>query len=80
MRRLFLSAVFLASGASATEYVVSPDGLDSAPGTQAQPLRTVEAAARVMRPGDACTLRGGRYEQQAHIEGLKGEEGRPCGP
>lgn len=37
-------------------------GSDDAPGTQAAPLRTVQALADSLRPGDTGCLRGGSYD------------------
>ena len=37
----------------------------------------VKHAARVMKPEDVCTLRGGRHLYEAALEELRGEEGRP---
>ncbi|WP_079052458.1 right-handed parallel beta-helix repeat-containing protein [Streptomyces regalis] len=48
-----------ASGA--TTLVVATDGSDSAPGTLAQPLRTIQRAVDLARPGDVITVRGGIY-------------------
>ncbi|WP_157621836.1 right-handed parallel beta-helix repeat-containing protein [Serinicoccus hydrothermalis] len=43
---------------------VSPQGSDSAAGTQSQPLRTVEAALGQVAAGGTIVLRGGSYHQR----------------
>ena len=47
----------------ATTYYVSLLGSDINPGTHAAPLRTIQAAADRMRPGDTCVVRGGTYRE-----------------
>ncbi|MEU1476669.1 right-handed parallel beta-helix repeat-containing protein [Streptomyces sp. NPDC001668] len=49
-----------ASAAPAT-LVVATNGSDSAPGTLAQPLRTVQRAVDLARPGDTIAVRAGTY-------------------
>lgn len=44
-----------------TTLVVATDGNDSAPGTPAQPLRTIQRAVDLARPGDVIAVRGGTY-------------------
>lgn len=46
---------------AATTLVVATDGNDSAPGTLAQPLRTIQRAVDLARPGDVIAVRGGTY-------------------
>ncbi|WP_327319712.1 right-handed parallel beta-helix repeat-containing protein [Streptomyces sp. NBC_01235] len=41
--------------------VVATNGNDSAPGTLAQPLKTVQRAVDLAAPGDVITVRGGTY-------------------
>ncbi|NUT30960.1 MAG: DUF1565 domain-containing protein [Streptomyces sp.] len=45
----------------ATTLVVATDGSDSAPGTLDRPLRTVQRAVDLAKPGDVITVRGGTY-------------------
>jgi Right handed beta helix region len=45
----------------ANAYYLSPTGDDSAPGTAAQPWRTLQKAMSVLQPGDTVVLRGGTY-------------------
>ncbi|MGW0785095.1 right-handed parallel beta-helix repeat-containing protein [Streptomyces sp. NPDC002913] len=47
--------------AAASPIVVAVDGDDSAAGTLAQPLRTIQAAVDRAGPGDAIAVRGGTY-------------------
>ncbi|MFE7276979.1 right-handed parallel beta-helix repeat-containing protein [Streptomyces sp. NPDC057623] len=58
-----LAAVLGAAGeaSAATTLVVATGGNDSAPGTLAQPLRTIQRAVDLARPGDVIAVRGGTY-------------------
>lgn len=47
--------------AQGTTYHVSPSGDDTAPGTQAQPWRTLHRGMRYLRPGDTLIVHGGDY-------------------
>jgi hypothetical protein len=42
---------------------VAPNGLDSNPGTQALPFRSVQRCADVATAGDSCVLRAGTYRE-----------------
>ncbi|MEU9174585.1 right-handed parallel beta-helix repeat-containing protein [Streptomyces sp. NPDC048420] len=58
-----LSVALPATEASAapTTLVVATNGSDTAPGTLAQPLRTVQRAVDLAKPGDSIAVRGGTY-------------------
>ncbi len=60
-----VAAVFLLAGeparAAGTVHYVSTSGDDGAPGTQSQPLRTVQAAADRTGPGDIVSIAPGVY-------------------
>ena len=62
---------------AASEYFVSPTGADQNAGSKGSPFQTLERAAREMKPGDICWLRGGRYQAETVLEGLKGQPGNP---
>ena len=49
------------ASAAATTLIVSPGGSDSAPGTLARPLRTIQRAVDLAVPGDTIAVRGGTY-------------------
>ncbi|MFE3850405.1 right-handed parallel beta-helix repeat-containing protein [Streptomyces griseorubiginosus] len=49
------------ASAAPTTLVVATNGNDSAPGTLAQPLRTVQRAVDLAKPGDTITVRAGTY-------------------
>ncbi|MET8076281.1 right-handed parallel beta-helix repeat-containing protein [Streptomyces sp. NPDC005303] len=49
------------ASAAPTTRVVATNGSDSAPGTLAQPLRTIQRAVDLARPGDTIAVRGGTY-------------------
>jgi len=53
-----------ALAASGRQLWVSPTGSDSAPGSAAQPFRTLVKALGVLRPGDTLTVRGGTYKER----------------
>ncbi|MFE9443560.1 right-handed parallel beta-helix repeat-containing protein [Streptomyces sp. NPDC006602] len=55
-----LGPVGEASAAAAT-LIVATGGSDSAPGTLAQPLRTIQRAVDLAKPGDTIAVRGGTY-------------------
>lgn len=50
--------------AGATEYHVSVRGADAQPGTPAAPLRTIQRAADLARPGDVVTVHEGVYRER----------------
>jgi MYXO-CTERM domain-containing protein len=60
-RLLFLPALFAALPANAAEYYVSPNGNDSAAGTEAAPFRTVGRGQMAASGGDTVFIRGGVY-------------------
>jgi hypothetical protein len=49
------------ASAAPTTLIVATNGSDSAAGTLAQPLRTVQRAVDLARPGDTIAVRGGTY-------------------
>ncbi|MFE2214297.1 right-handed parallel beta-helix repeat-containing protein [Streptomyces canus] len=49
------------ASAAPTTLVVATNGNDSAPGTLAQPLRTVQRAVDLANPGDTIAVRAGTY-------------------
>ncbi|MET9971080.1 right-handed parallel beta-helix repeat-containing protein, partial [Streptomyces sp. NPDC006356] len=55
------------AASAATTLVVATDGNDSAPGTLAQPLRTIQRAVDLARPGDVIAVRGGTYSLTDNI-------------
>ena len=62
--------------ALAADCWVAPNGSDTDPGSQEKPFRTVQKAADVVRPGDTCTVRGGRYREAVTIR-HSGTDGKP---
>ena len=65
VKTLLRSLTFFAllSAASATDYYVATTGLDTNPGTLAQPFRTIQHAAQVMVAGNTCYIRAGTYRE-----------------
>jgi len=59
------------------EYFVSPDGNDKNPGTLIKPFRTIQKAVKLVKSGDICFIRGGRYEESIKINNLKGKKQKP---
>ena len=47
-----------------TEYHVSTAGLDTNPGTQPKPFKTISAAAEIAQPGDTITVHEGVYRER----------------
>ncbi|WP_039790825.1 DUF1565 domain-containing protein, partial [Paenibacillus riograndensis] len=45
------------------EYHVAIQGSDQAPGTEAQPFRTISRAAAIAEPGDNITVHAGVYRE-----------------
>lgn len=58
-----LIVAILASSSRAGDYYVATNGLDTNPGTLAQPFRTIQKAADVLQPGDQAWVRGGTYRE-----------------
>ena len=56
-------AIFTTSHSIAREIHVSPDGSDSATGTQSAPLQTISQAAAAAQPGDTVTVHKGTYRE-----------------
>lgn len=76
MKALWLSILWVAA-ASATTLHVSPTGDDAHSGTSPQlALRTIQAAANLLQPGDACLVAEGVYREAVTFP-RSGEPGRP---
>ncbi len=75
--RLFLSiSIFLFSLAQAAEYYVSPTGLATNPGTEAQPW-SLSKANTSLSPGDTAILLGGTYSEVPILPSRSGTAGNP---
>ncbi len=61
---------------SAETYHVSPDGAAANPGTEEQPLPTIEAALELAGPGDTIRVHAGTYAETVVFE-TSGEPDRP---
>jgi len=74
---VLLASVCLAvwGEASRAEYYVGTRGRDENRGTIDEPLRTIGRAASLMKAGDTCYIRGGRYHESVVIRGLEGSAG-----
>ncbi|MCK5172883.1 MAG: hypothetical protein KAR47_05795, partial [Planctomycetes bacterium] len=59
------------------DFYVSPDGSNTADGSKASPLRSIQKAASKVSAGDTIILRGGRYAESVVISGLKGTKNKP---
>jgi hypothetical protein len=59
------------AGVLATTLVVATNGDDAAPGTVARPLRTIQRAVDLARPGDTIAIRGGTYAPTRNIQVVK---------
>ena len=60
------ASVIEAPVAMATEYYVSPTGVNSNPGTEALPFGSIQWAANISTPGDTTFVRGGTYSETFH--------------
>jgi hypothetical protein len=69
-----LSAVW--SSADAATYHVATDGNDTAPGTEKQPWRTLQAAVDRLRPGDTLLVHEGNYPEDVLLR-RSGGTGKP---
>ena len=71
--RLFLPIVFcLVMEAGGADYYVSISGVDTNPGTLAQPWRTIQKAADTVVAGDVVHIRAGTYAERVSISGRDG--------
>lgn len=62
----------------AAEYHVSPSkGNDRNNGSKLSPFQTIEKAAEVLKPGDTCWLRNGRYQTTTQLSDLHGAPEHP---
>ena len=80
--RLLLCSMVVAGGSltlSATELYVNqkdPKAADTNPGTKDQPLKTISAAANIVKPGDIVSVAPGIYREAVTLT-VSGEEGKP---
>ncbi len=61
---LILLVVLFVHSAAAKEYHVSVQGRDTNAGSQAEPFKTISAAAQVAQPGDVITVHEGTYRER----------------
>lgn len=61
---LFISSIFAVNSLTAQPYYVSPTGLDTNPGTEALPWKTVSKASGTLTAGQTAYLRGGTYNER----------------
>ena len=61
----------------AAELYVAPNGSDTASGTLAAPLRTIQRAFEQAAPGDTISLREGTYREAVSLKNKSGKEGAP---
>ena len=59
------------------EYYVALNGNDSNPGSLEQPFASIQHAVTLLKAGDVCYVRGGRYHEAIQIDDLNGREGQP---
>src|SRR5690349_15787633 len=62
-----LALCFMQSASHAATYYVSPDGSDTAPGTEPAPWRTLQHAVDTMKPGDTTLIKPGIYRENVQI-------------
>ena len=61
-----LSTALCVCAIHAREYHVSTSGLDTNPGTQSEPFKTISAAARIALPNDVITVHEGVYRERVN--------------
>ena len=71
-----LCCVFAAQG-FATDYYVSTTGLNTNPGTLAQPWKTLQNAANIVAAGDVVYIRVGTYKERLVIDSVLGTAAQP---
>jgi hypothetical protein len=66
-------------GPTEATYIVAPGGDDTADGTLAAPLRTIQAGVNRLatQNGGSLAIRGGLYREALHLDGLKGSAEAP---
>ena len=74
--RIALLWLGLSLPGGAADYHVTTNGCDSAPGTEADPFRTIQRAAEAAQAGDTVTVHGGTYRERVNPPrgGLSGEQ------
>lgn len=75
----FACFIFLAvfAHAGAATYYVATGGLDTNPGTETQPWRTIQKAANTLGPGDTVLVRGGVYAERVTVNVSGSASGGP---
>jgi hypothetical protein len=77
-QRLFLAGLLtFLSSSQAADYYVSTDGSDDNAGSKSAPFKTIQKAASILKPGDKCIIRGGRYHETIKIENINAAEEKP---
>ncbi len=78
-RGWFITALLVAlpCGLNAAEYQVATNGSDQNPGTIKLPLRTIQRAGEVAKPGDVITVHQGVYRERVNpVRGGESDERR----
>jgi len=79
--RIFIYIILLSVTACSTSghkvYFVSPQGSDTGPGAQGNPFKSISKAASLMKPGDTCYIREGRYHEQVQMNDRSGSAEMP---
>ena len=80
MKRMILIAILggVAGVASAADYFVATNGVDTHAGTSvSSPFKTISKAASVMGAGDTCYIRGGTYYEVVAMNNKVGSSSSP---
>ena len=59
------------------DYYVSTDGSDGNPGSIGEPFRSLSKAASVLKAGDTCFVRGGRYREELRLKDMAASVEKP---
>jgi len=73
---LSLLMLTISAAVRADTYYVSTKGSDENPGSEAEPLRTIQKAADTARAGDTIPVRGGVYSEHVVLR-FSGQDGKP---
>lgn len=65
--KVLLALILSTSPVLATNYYVSPEGLDDSPGSFESPWTTIQHAANTLSAGDTVFVRAGNYEENVAI-------------
>jgi hypothetical protein len=69
---VFICLFFIYNDGFSIDYYVSKEGKDTSPGTLQKPFLTIQKAVNLLKPGDSCFIREGRYLEKINFQKLNG--------